>query len=376
MIEDQLVAWLGEGLVAAAPGSAWTGDLPAPELLAPKQKDHGDFATNVALALAKRAGRPPREVAQAIVDALPPAPFVEKVEVAGPGFLNIFTTDDWLHDGAPRRGRRGRALRAGRAERPARAGGVREREPDRAAAHRARAQRRAGRRARAAARGRRLDRRARVLLQRRRPPDGPVRGVGGGALPAGARARGRDARGRLPRRVPGGDRRGHRGRARRRARRPPARGAPGAAARRGIRRVLAQIEATLERFGVRFDVYFCEAELARKGEIDGRDRAAARRRLRLRRRGRRVVPLDGVRRRQGPGRDPVQRRAHVLRGRLRVPDRQVLAGLRPRGLRLGRRPPRRRRAGEGRRRRRWASTRRRSRSCCTSSSRSCATARS
>jgi len=97
VIEDQLVAWIGEGLVAAAPTLGLEGDLPVPELLAPKQKEHGDFATNVALGLAKRAGRPSREVAQAIVDALPRAPFVERVEIAGPGFLNVFTTDEWLH---------------------------------------------------------------------------------------------------------------------------------------------------------------------------------------------------------------------------------------------------------------------------------------
>lgn len=97
-IESQLTTWLQEALVAAAPGLGIEGDLPTPELLAPKQKEHGDFATNVALALAKRAGRPPREVAQAIADAVPPVPFVEKVEIAGPGFLNIYTTDTWLHD--------------------------------------------------------------------------------------------------------------------------------------------------------------------------------------------------------------------------------------------------------------------------------------
>ena len=98
MIEPQLVDWLEEGLREAAPVLGIEGDLPAPELLAPRQKGHGDFATNVALALAKRAGRPPREVAQAIADALPASPLVEKVEVAGPGFLNIFTADTWLHD--------------------------------------------------------------------------------------------------------------------------------------------------------------------------------------------------------------------------------------------------------------------------------------
>ena len=98
MIEDQLVAWLSQGLAAAAPALNIEGELPTPELLAPKQKDHGDFASNVALAVATRAGKPPREVAQAIADALPPAAFVDKVEIAGPGFLNVFTTDTWLHD--------------------------------------------------------------------------------------------------------------------------------------------------------------------------------------------------------------------------------------------------------------------------------------
>jgi arginyl-tRNA synthetase len=98
-IEERLVDWLREGLAAAAPGLGLDPtDLPTPELLAPRQKEHGDFATNVALMLAKPAGRPPRDVAQAIADALPAAPFVRKVEVAGPGFLNVFTTEDWLYD--------------------------------------------------------------------------------------------------------------------------------------------------------------------------------------------------------------------------------------------------------------------------------------
>ena len=51
---------------------------------------HGDFATNVALRLAKPAGRKPRDLAQAIVDALPPSPLVARVEVAGAGFINFF----------------------------------------------------------------------------------------------------------------------------------------------------------------------------------------------------------------------------------------------------------------------------------------------
>jgi arginyl-tRNA synthetase len=97
-IEERLAALIAEALPEASRTLGIDGDLPAPEIIAPRQKEHGDFATNVALTLAKRVGKPPREVAQAIADALPPAPFVEKTEVAGPGFLNFFTTDEWLHD--------------------------------------------------------------------------------------------------------------------------------------------------------------------------------------------------------------------------------------------------------------------------------------
>lgn len=56
----------------------------------PRQKGHGDLATNIALTLSKPAGIPPRELAQAIIDALPGSPLIDKVEVAGPGFINIF----------------------------------------------------------------------------------------------------------------------------------------------------------------------------------------------------------------------------------------------------------------------------------------------
>ncbi len=110
MIEGSVVGWLREGLAAAAPGLGLSGELPEPELMAPRQKEHGDFATNVALALAKAAGRPPREVAQALVDALAPAPFVLKVEVAGPGFINIFLTGDWLHQTVRRIAEEGEAF--------------------------------------------------------------------------------------------------------------------------------------------------------------------------------------------------------------------------------------------------------------------------
>jgi arginyl-tRNA synthetase len=55
----------------------------------PKQRDHGDWATSVALQLARDAGRPPREVAAIVARRLASVPGVSSVEVAGPGFLNF-----------------------------------------------------------------------------------------------------------------------------------------------------------------------------------------------------------------------------------------------------------------------------------------------
>jgi arginyl-tRNA synthetase len=98
VIEDELRAWFRSGLEAAAPELGLDGELPEPEVMEPRQKEHGDFATNVALAVASGIAASPRTVAEAIVAALPPAPFVRKVEVAGPGFINVFVTEGWLHD--------------------------------------------------------------------------------------------------------------------------------------------------------------------------------------------------------------------------------------------------------------------------------------
>ena len=55
----------------------------------PKSRDHGDYATNVALALAKPAGRPPREIAELLVERLVQVPGIAGAEVAGPGFVNV-----------------------------------------------------------------------------------------------------------------------------------------------------------------------------------------------------------------------------------------------------------------------------------------------
>ena len=59
-----------------------------------RAKEHGDFASNVALALAKQAKAKPREIAQKIVAVLPVSALVVKVEIAGPGFINFFLNEN------------------------------------------------------------------------------------------------------------------------------------------------------------------------------------------------------------------------------------------------------------------------------------------
>ncbi len=72
----------------------------APELLEriaierTRDASHGDFASNIALMAAKQAGRNPRELAQLIIDHFPDIPEVEKLEIAGPGFINFTLVKD------------------------------------------------------------------------------------------------------------------------------------------------------------------------------------------------------------------------------------------------------------------------------------------
>ena len=63
-----------------------------------RNADHGDFASNLAMVLAKRAGLKPRELAEKICAALPKSPVIDRTEIAGPGFINIFLAPDAYHD--------------------------------------------------------------------------------------------------------------------------------------------------------------------------------------------------------------------------------------------------------------------------------------
>ena len=67
-----------------------SGEIPLWSLERTKQKDHGDFASNVALVLAKSLGSKPRDLAQAVLERLPAADWITRAEIAGPGFINFY----------------------------------------------------------------------------------------------------------------------------------------------------------------------------------------------------------------------------------------------------------------------------------------------
>jgi arginyl-tRNA synthetase len=85
-LKSHLVQLVSDALGVVAPDAGKV----AVELAPTKQVSHGDFACNVAMQLAKPMKRSPRDVAKDIVDALPHSPWVDKVEIAGAGFINFF----------------------------------------------------------------------------------------------------------------------------------------------------------------------------------------------------------------------------------------------------------------------------------------------
>jgi arginyl-tRNA synthetase len=79
--------------LAAAVGEVAGAEV---ELERPSDPAHGDYATNVALRLAGGQQRPPREIAQELAVRVAELPEIERAEVAGPGFLNLFVRDAFL----------------------------------------------------------------------------------------------------------------------------------------------------------------------------------------------------------------------------------------------------------------------------------------
>jgi len=87
---EQLEETIKEAISRAIQAKALSGAVPdSIKLERPKERTHGDYATSVALQIAKPMGKNPREVAQVIVDQLIGLENISKVEIAGPGFINL-----------------------------------------------------------------------------------------------------------------------------------------------------------------------------------------------------------------------------------------------------------------------------------------------
>ena len=89
LIQHALTRLVEDGVLPA-------GLTPAIQVENTRDKSHGDFASNIAMMLAKPAGLKPRDLAEKIIAALPADPQLSKAEIAGPGFINFFQNTEAL----------------------------------------------------------------------------------------------------------------------------------------------------------------------------------------------------------------------------------------------------------------------------------------
>jgi len=92
---------LSEAIVAALRALVAAGSLemevPSEVVVErPKNREHGDWATNVAMQLSAKAGLKPRDFAELLASELQKSAGIEKVEIAGPGFINLFVSNRQL----------------------------------------------------------------------------------------------------------------------------------------------------------------------------------------------------------------------------------------------------------------------------------------
>jgi arginyl-tRNA synthetase len=93
-LRERLSQAIADALAQLLRAAGDAGALPDFSLEVPRQAEHGDFATNAALLLAKRLQSPPRQIASALAEALARAEGVVRTEVAGPGFVNVWLGGD------------------------------------------------------------------------------------------------------------------------------------------------------------------------------------------------------------------------------------------------------------------------------------------
>ena len=99
MIQDRLANLLREACLALLSDREHAEDAPREiRIETPGNPEHGDFACNVAMQLAGELRMDSRQIAEKLVENLPADPLVDRVEVAGLGFINFYLAPHWLHD--------------------------------------------------------------------------------------------------------------------------------------------------------------------------------------------------------------------------------------------------------------------------------------
>ena len=95
-IKDQIAQLIAEALETVAPDASVSLEIERP-----KNPSHGDFSSNAAMQLARPLKKNPRELAQAILDALPKSPLIAETEIAGAGFINFHLAPAAWHSLVP-----------------------------------------------------------------------------------------------------------------------------------------------------------------------------------------------------------------------------------------------------------------------------------
>ncbi len=98
-IPDQIAALLTQAVqTAQSRGLIPATEIPASPIERPANPAHGDYASTLALKLARSTSLNPRQIASSLVEALPEAPIIERATIAGPGFINFTLSERWLAD--------------------------------------------------------------------------------------------------------------------------------------------------------------------------------------------------------------------------------------------------------------------------------------
>src|SRR6266571_688839 len=99
LARDQIAELLSKAIQAAHDrGVLPNTSLPVGPIERPSNPAHGDYASTIALKLARSARANPQEIARALVDAMPTSPMIHDVTIAGPGFINFTLSDAWVAD--------------------------------------------------------------------------------------------------------------------------------------------------------------------------------------------------------------------------------------------------------------------------------------